>query len=124
MAATRSTDGALHDDITIPQGSAWNRTWPVVDSTGAPLTVTGWSVRGQVRASPADAVLFEWNTTPAAGKGPASVSGATVTVALLGTESAAWTWRRAVYDVYLTSPAGEPTRIVEGSIIISPSVTH
>jgi hypothetical protein len=119
----RAADGALLDDLVIPQGTAWNRTWTVADDDGIPLPVDGWSVRSQIRSAPSSGtVLFEWNTT--GGLGPASIDGPTVTVELTGLDSLLWTFRRAYYDVYLTNPSGEPTRLVQGTVTVSPAVTH
>lgn len=122
----RADDGALRDDLVIPQGSAWNRSWSITDANSSPLTVTGWSVRSQIRSSATTpVVLFEWNTTVGAGIGTATASGTTVTINLTGNiDSATWPFLSGVYDVYLTDPAGHPTRIVEGSVRITPSVTH
>lgn len=121
---TRNPSGAIRDNITVPQGAAWSRTWSITDSNNQPLTVTGWSVRAQIRLSHDDLVLFEWNTTGGVGIGTATASGTTVTVALNGADSAAWTFTKAEYDVYLTDPRGVPTRIVEGQLTVSPSITH
>lgn len=124
--AVRADDGALRDDLVIPQGSTWNRSWAITDANNNPLTVTGWSVRSQIRSSAtAPVVLFEWNTTGGAGIGVATASGTTVQINLTGsTDSASWPFLSGQYDVFLTDPAGHPTRIVEGSIRITPSVTH
>uniref|UniRef100_UPI003F493DB7 hypothetical protein n=1 Tax=Pseudonocardia sp. CA-138482 TaxID=3240023 RepID=UPI003F493DB7 len=121
---TRNPSGAVRDDVTVPQGAAWSRAWNITDAAGNPLTVTGWSVRAQVRYSHSDTVLFEWNTAGGVGIGSAQASGTTVTILLTGSESPAWTWTTAVYDVYLTDPGGVPTRIVEGVFAVSQSITH
>lgn len=123
----RADDGALRDDLVIPQGSSWPHSWTgITDSAGNLLNLTGWSVRAQIRSSPSSPiVLFEWNTTPGPGIGTATASGSTVTITLTGTaDSAGWAFLSGVYDVVLTDPSGHPTRIVEGSIRITPSVTH
>lgn len=126
MVVVRADDGALRDDLIIPQGSQWNRSWAITDASGNPLTVTGWSVRSQIRDSATSPVArFEWNTTAGAGIGVATATGTTVQINLAGnTDSAGWAFLSGVYDVFLTDPAGHPTRIVEGSIRITPSVTH
>lgn len=123
--AAHAEGGALRDDPVIPQGSAWNRAWQITDSAGAALVVTGWSVRAQIRPTSSDpTVLFEWNSTPSPGIGVATATGSSVAVYLTGVDSAQWTFRSGVWDVYLTSPTGIPTRIVEGLPRVSPSVTH
>jgi hypothetical protein len=121
---TRNPSGAVRDDITVPQGAAWTRTWAITDAQGAPLNVDGWSVRAQIRYSHNDLVFFEWNTAGGVRIGTVSASGTEVTVRLSGVESSAWKFVEAVYDVVLSSPGGVATRIVEGKLALSPSITH
>lgn len=83
-------------------------------------------MRAQIRESPYQPlVLFEWNTSGGVGLGTATVSGTTVSIALTGTtDTSAWTFLSGAYDVVLTDPSGHPTRIVEGSVRVTPSVTR
>lgn len=37
--------------------------------------------------------------------------------------TAGWTWRNAVYDIELISPDGRVTRLLQGTIALSPEVT-
>jgi hypothetical protein len=73
-------------------------------------------------------LLFEWNSTPGAGIGVATATGNTVQINLTGnTDSALWTFITGAadtYDVVLTDPSGKPTRIVKGTFLVTPSVTH
>lgn len=129
MSGVRAPDGALVDNLVIPQGSQWNRSWPVTDNTGSPVVLTGWTLRSQIRPyAGSTLVLFEWNTsivTPSSVLGVAVVTGSTAQVNLSGTgDSAAWTFVGGVFDVYLTDPAGHPTRIVEGSVTVTPQITY
>jgi hypothetical protein len=125
VAAVRADDGALRDDLVIPQGSTWNRSWDITDTAGNPATLTGWSAQSQIRPSPGAAtLLFEWNTTSGPGIGVATITGSTVQIELTGIDSALWAFLSGSYDVYLTDTNGSPTRIVEGSVRVSPSVTH
>ena len=124
MTGPRNLSGAIRDDITIPQGAAWTRTWAITDAVGTPLTVTGWTVRAQIRYSHDDLVFFEWNTAGGAGIGAASATGTTVTLHLSGTESALWNFTKAAYDIILKDPGGTPTRIVEGALTLASSITH
>lgn len=121
---TRNPSGAVRDDVTIPQGAAWSRVWNITDGNGNPLNVTGWAVRAQIRYSHNDAVLFEWSSAGGAGIGSAVASGTTATISLTGAESPSWAFTSAEYDVILTDTNGVPTRIVEGEVTISPSITH
>lgn len=124
-ALARAADGALQDNLTIPQGTRWSRVWTATDSTGAPITLAGWTGRAQVRVNELDpTVLFEWATSPTGGQGAIVLAGATAAIQLTGLESPAWSWRRGVYDLYLFDPSGGPTKLVKGRVTVSPSVTH
>lgn len=125
MVAVRADDGALRDDLVIPQGSTWNRSWDITDPNGNPAVLTGWSARSQIRPVPSSSILlFEWNSTGSPGVGVVTITGSTVTIDLSATDSDGWEFLTGFYDVYLTNTAGQPTRIVEGSVRVSPSVTH
>lgn len=106
--------------LTIPQGTTWGIAWPITES-GSPKDITGWTVRAQIRAPGfGHAVLHEWSTT----LGNATVAGSAVTLLLTPGVSAGWAWDFGVYDVALTSPAGEVFRIAEGTVYVSPEVTR
>jgi hypothetical protein len=123
-AITRNPSGAVRDDITVPQGAAWSRTWAITDPLGNPLNVDNWTVRAQIRYSHDDLPFFEWNTAGGVGIGTASATGTDVTIHLSGAETPTWLFGSAVYDVVLRDPGGIPTRIVEGQLTLSPSITH
>lgn len=129
MSGVRAPDGALVDNLVIPQGSQWNRSWAVTNSNGNPLTITGWTLRSQIRPYVGSTlVLFEWNTsvvTPSGLLGTSTITGSTAQINLAGSgDSANWVFVNGQYDVYLTDPSGNPTRIVEGSITVTPQITH
>lgn len=111
--------------MTVAQGAAWSRTWPVTGDVGQSLALDGWSARAQVRASvDATAVLYAWSTSALDAVGNAYFTISAVTLTLDGTESANWVWRRGVWDLYLFDPSGVPTRLVEGTFAVSPRVTR
>ena len=123
--ALRAADGALIDDIVIPQGARWNRIWNITDDNNQPLDVTGWSVRAQVRSSVlSSVVLYEWNSAGGVGLGSAHATGSTVRIELDGPESDPWTWRVGRFDVKLTDPSGMRKRIVQGIATVDPAITH
>lgn len=113
--------GLRHDDLTIPQGSTWGMAWPIVDDAGEPVSVAGWSARGQVRSTPASAtVLFIWSTVD----GSAEVVDDTVILRLTPAQSSAFTWRTAVYDLEITNPSSQTFRVAQGRIVIDPEITR
>lgn len=108
--------------LLIEQGTTWAVTWPILDSAGNPVTLNGWTVHAQIRASKGSPdVLHEWQTAT----GNAETSDNKVTLRVSATESSAWTWRTGVYDVELTDPdSGRVARIAEGVVTVSAEVTR
>ncbi|MGL5825547.1 MAG: hypothetical protein ACRCYU_12165 [Nocardioides sp.] len=101
--------------LTIPQGSEWGYRWPI---TPAP---TGGSARAQVRPSATSpVVLHEWSTAA----GNATVGPEGVTLECSPATSAAFTWRRGVFDVEYTDADGSVYRIAQGRIRIDPEITR
>lgn len=115
--------GAVSKDLLIEQGVTWSQAWQV-QLDGVDLSVSdGWVAFSQVRTSVADpAVLHEFLTSVTYPTGAGSV----VQLAVLPTDSAAWLWRRGVYDVEIVSNSVPPrvVRIVQGSVLVSPEVTR
>ncbi len=107
--------------LLIEQGTTWAISWPILDAAGEPMDLTGWTVRAQIRESVTAAeVLHEFTTA----KGNATVEQSYVTLSVAPSESSAWPWRNAVYDVELTDPTGRVARIAEGAVTVSPEVTR
>lgn len=108
-------------NLTIIQGATWQIAWPITDLSGAPIDLTGWTVRSQVRPSPdSSTVYYEWSTAV----GNASVLNSRVTLSVRPVESSAWTWTDGAFDIELTDLLGRVARIVEGTVSVSPEVTR
>lgn len=110
-------------NFKIEQGATLVK--PVVwkDSNGAPVNVTGYSAKMQIRASAfSDEVLLELSTTN--GKIALVPSTGTVTLVFSATDTGAINWKRAKYDLELTSSNGAVTRLIEGEITVSQEVTR
>jgi hypothetical protein len=110
-------------DFVIEQGATLVK--PIIwsDSNGAPINLTGYSAKMQLRQSVnSDDVLLELSSasntlviTPATG---------TITMVFSATTTAAITWSRAKYDLEVTSETGAVTRLIEGLITVSKEVTR
>lgn len=108
-------------NLVIPQGTTWSISWPVTDANGQPIAGAGWSVRAQVRPyASSGLVLHEWSTT----LGNATIVNGSVALTVSASDSAAWPWRKGVYDVELTDPSGKVARLAEGTVVVSPEVTR
>jgi hypothetical protein len=109
---------ALRHDLVIEQGSTYRLSVPVLDDTSEPLDITGWTVRGQIR-------LTHASPTVAYDLGPhLAIAGTAVEVTIPAEDSSLWTWCGGVYDVELVDPDGNPTRLIQGNVVVSPEVTR
>lgn len=113
--------------LVIEQGTTSQYAWPVLDDDNNSITVTGYTAKAQVRRSVTDStVLHEWNSTPAVTGQPATIllQGNQVILVTPPATSLAWTWTKGVYDILITAPDGTVSRIAEGVVEVSRSVTR
>lgn len=117
---------ATRVDILCRLGDTFTLAFPILDSAAAPVTVTGWVVRAQVRHTAGDALLYEWRTAPAAGQGTATASGTTVALLFDGAVTRLWTWRRdAAFDLFAYEPTtAVPHAVAAGRFRVIPPITQ
>lgn len=111
-------------DIIIEQGATFllNLVWR--DSANAPVNLTGYTARMQVRQThktpdpPALTLTTE--------NGGITLGGATGTVSIVAaaTSTDDITFKRGVYDLELISASGIVTRLIEGVVTVTPEVTR
>lgn len=126
------TPPTLKLDLNLKAGADATITLTVVDTLGQPITnPTGYSIRAQIRRTALGPVLFEWNSTPTPQQGTAVLSysagpPAQSTVALTVTDDQAtlFGFRLAVWDCYLTNPAGQSTCLAAGVVRVDPQITR
>ena len=112
---------AAQYNIIIEQGATWRLSLTWKDSAGAPIDLTGYTARMQVRQAygAADALLSLSNGTGIT-LGP---SAGVITLTASATQTAAIAARNGVYDLEMVAPDGTVTRLLQGSVTISPEVT-
>jgi hypothetical protein len=107
---------AARYDLIVDQGSDYLLRIPVLNEFGQPVTVTGWTVSGQIRAPrSASTVLQQLDVVP---------NGTYVELRIPRATSSAWTWVAARYDVELVSTDGTGNRLIEGGVYVRPEVTR
>ena len=123
MVAYTLDSGISRIDFVVPQGSDVTLTVPILDATGAPQTVTGWTAKAQVKRRVNDAtVYYEWNTT--AGVAVAQCVGTNLLLKIPASVSLLWAWRTGVWDAVVTSPDPTVSRPAGGLIRVQPIVTR
>lgn len=108
--------------ILIDQGSTWSLQLTWLDSDGAPIDLTGYSARMQIRPTLESSTVTASLTSPSNGITLGGTAG-TVTLAMTATQTAAITAGTYVYDVELVSGL-TVTRIVEGGLTVRREVTR
>lgn len=102
-------------DWTVPQGELVMLRIPVVDSTGAPYTVTNWIVDAEIKTGSGGATLYTWDS------GDAVAAGTAVVLTILPATSLAWMFELVYFRICLQHPADatQRYRILEGRFIVS-----
>jgi len=104
-------------NLVIDQGSTFSTTINLTDDDGDLVNLTGYSGAGQIRKHYTSSTA----TSITVGLGG---SNGTVTLGLSANASANIVAGRYVYDVEVTSPSGDVTRIFEGIVTVTPQVTR
>lgn len=116
---------ATRADITCRLGDSFTLTFPVLDDADVGVTLTGWSVRAQVRHTADDTLLYEWTSAPTAGQGTATIGTTSVSLIFDGVVTEDWAWRRdAQYDLRLYEPDGTPHVVAAGRFRVIPPITQ
>lgn len=126
---TAPTLAVLVYNLIIPQAADWpGIDYPIIGPDGNPYDLTGCTAKAEIRPSPAaNELYFTWSTSPTTGQGLITLSGSTLNIRVLATESFPWTFTSAAYDILLTNPAApiglQVSRVAMGSVTVSQEVT-
>lgn len=114
---------AATHNIVIEQGATFRLNLLWKDSAGSPVNLTGYTARMQVRRRYNDPdILLNFTTE----NGAIVLGGAagTIQVTGLATVTDDIPAKPSVYDLELVSGSGFVTRLIEGSVTITPEVTR
>lgn len=109
---------AAISNIYLDAGSDYSNIITLDSAGGAPLDVTGYTVKSQMRKSYSSSTFYNFTTSifnAAAGQIQLSMTAAQTELIPAG---------RWLYDVEITSSTGNRRRIVEGLVIVSPQITQ
>lgn len=109
---------AIIANIFIDQGTDYEVTIDVTDTSDNIIDLNGYSAAAQIRKT--------YSSATASGTFTCTVQEASgqVTMALTDTQTTALEAGRYVYDMTVTSSGGNKTRVVEGQAIVTPGVTR
>lgn len=110
---------AVISNLTVDQSATFTAEVAVTDSTGAILDLTGYTAEGQIRKTYTSSTAVAFTATIEA------PSSGNVNIALSASQTGAMKPGRYVYDVEITNDGGTTvTRILEGQVEVTPSVTR
>jgi len=90
-----------------------------VGASSGPVDLTGYTANLQIRPFPLSTTI---NYDASANITLGGTAG-TISLAIPAASTATFTWWVGVYDLILTSAAGVVTRLLQGSVTVTPGVT-
>jgi hypothetical protein len=108
---------AVTANLSIDQGSTFSTLITCTGPDGAPLDLTGYLVRGQMRRSYGSSTSHNFVCTVD------DAEEGIIKMAMTANTTGGLKPQRYVYDVEIVSPTSEVTRVVEGQVEVNPRVT-
>jgi hypothetical protein len=109
---------AIYANLTVDQGSDFTSTVSVVDALNAPLDLTGYTFRGQVRKTYTSSTAVDFtliSNAPSTGD---------ILLSLSSAQTAEMKAGRYHYDVEIVSAGNTVTRVLEGQLEVTPRATR
>jgi len=109
-------------DIEVYQGEKWAMTVYAKDDNDAPLTLTGYTAKMDVRPGPGGDLLLHMET---GGQG-ITITGAAgqIDLELTSAQTAALAFEKGRYDLFIVSSGGDPTPLFRGDFAVTQRVTE
>ena len=122
MATAKLEAQAGKLNIVIEQGATFNPVLTYEDENAAPIDLTGYDARMQIRSSKTATSFIHELTVLNSGIVLGGAAG-TTTLFISDTDTAAFTFKQAVYDLELISSGGIVTRLLEGNVTLRTETT-
>lgn len=115
-------------NFTVTEGADFNvmLTW-TAGSPAAPVNLTGWSAHMQIRSGPymdSSGSIIADLSSPSDGIVLGGTAG-TINLVIAAADTTGWGLGQsaAFYDLKMTNPSGNVTRLLQGSVLVSQAVT-
>lgn len=109
---------AAYSEIYVEQNAEFSTTINLKDSQGDVINLSGYSASSQMRKSYYSASASSFNVSVS------NTATGEITVAMNSANTANLTPGRYMYDVIITSPQSQVTRVVEGIVNVLAGVTR
>jgi hypothetical protein len=108
---------AVISNLYIDAGSDYSTIITVTGSNGQPINLSGYTVAAEMRKSYQSSLSHPFIPSVS------SAINGKIRLQLTAQQSEQMTPGRWLYDVEITSPSGQKTRVVEGIVTINPQIT-
>ena len=119
---------AVTKNLSIEQGATFVLSFVWYSGTeaapGAPVNLTGYHARMQIRVKQGDPILWEGLDTGTNPKIVIDGPKGQVTITLTDADTDQFTVRNSLYDLELVSPTGVVLRMLQGTVAVSPNITQ
>jgi hypothetical protein len=105
-------------NIYIDQGTDFSTTITINDSNGSPLDLTSYTASAQLRKTYTSSIHVDFTSTFDSDRTTGKI-----TISMNNTLTSSLVSGIYVYDLVISDSLSEITRVLEGSVTISPSVT-
>lgn len=122
MATAKLDAQAGKLNLVIEQGTTFNPVLTYADSAGTAIDLTGYTARMQIRLKRTSTAFLHELTTEGVGITLGGVAG-TIALLISATDTTAFTFTTAVYDLELITAGGIVTRLLQGSVTLSTEAT-
>ena len=103
-------------NISIDKGTHFENTFYVNNDDGSPYLLNGYSVTAKIKKHPSSTVSKSFTPNVITSQGKITLSmGSSITAEL--------SEGRNYYDIVLTDPWGAKTKVIEGTAIVTPSLS-
>ena len=106
-------------DFTVRQGTDGAVYWPLFNTNGTPLDMTGWTGVSQVRLFNSNKLVHTFSTA----NNTMTLTNNRVTLLWDKVTTTGWKWKDALFDVELTNPLNKTVRPLQGVISVSREYT-
>lgn len=108
---------AIYSKLSADQGADFRARVQLVDSLGGDISIIGYTTEGSIKKTYTSLSSYEMlvNTV--------NEDLGIISLSVSDTVTSSMTPGRYVYDIYVTSPSGIKTRVLEGQFEITPGVT-
>ena len=105
-------------NLSVNTSTNFKQSFTLTNDDGTALNLTGYTIKSQIRKHSSSTTAVNFSATA-----PSPTSGV-VKLELQPSDTASLKPGRYVYDIVITDPSSIATRVVEGSVIVSKTVSR